>query len=60
MDLLRKTTHTTIGIPNRAVMALIGKVNILEMMSQRSNIDAPERIVRAEGHDDRYFGKAFL
>lgn len=30
MDLLRKTTHTTIGIPNRAVMALIGKVNILD------------------------------
>lgn len=45
MDLLRKTTHTTIGIPNRAVMALIGKVNILEMTSQKSNIDAPERIV---------------
>ena len=60
MDLLRKTTHTTIGIPNRAVMALIGKVNILEMMSQRSNTMLPKELFRAEGHDDRYFGKAFL
>ncbi len=45
MDLFRNTTHTTIGIPNRAVMVLIGKVNILEMTSQKSSIDAPERVV---------------
>ena len=38
MDLLRKTTHTTIGIPNRAVMALIGKVNILEMYNRKIHL----------------------
>lgn len=44
-DLLRKTTHTTMGIPSNAVMALIGRVNILETRSQRSSTAAPERTV---------------
>ena len=60
MDLLRKTTHTTIGIPNRAVMALIGKVNILEMTSQKAVSMLLKESFRAAGHDDRCFGKVFL
>lgn len=52
MDLLRKTTHTTIGIPNRAVMALRCRKEAISML--------PKELFRAEGHDDRYFGKAFL
>ena len=44
-DVLRNTTHTTIGIPNNAVMAFIGRVKNLETRSQRSSTAAPERIV---------------
>ena len=52
IDLLRKTTHTTIGIPSSAVMAFTGKVNILETISQRSNTAAPER--RVPGRSTRW------
>ena len=41
MDLLRMTTHITIGIPSRAVMVLMGRVSHLEMMSQVSSTTAP-------------------